>query len=63
MGGSIHDPKGNKIVHYAWGLGNVTDNLFEAYLLWCTLNITRKYGIMTLYVFGNSMLIIQEVII
>jgi hypothetical protein len=41
VGGHIHNPGGNKLVYYAWGignvsnnLGNVSNNLAKAYSLW-----------------------------
>jgi hypothetical protein len=62
VGGILHDPRGNKIVHYSWGIVNVMNNLSKDYSLWCRLKIARNYGIWTLYVFGDSMLIIWVVI-
>lgn len=40
--GSIHDPRGRKVVHYALGLGNVSNNLAEGYSLWCGLVIAKE---------------------
>jgi hypothetical protein len=45
VGGSLHDPRGNRIVYYAQGLGNVTNNLAEAYSLWKGMYITKKEGL------------------
>jgi hypothetical protein len=33
QGGSLHDIRGDKIIHYARGLGNVLNNLVEVYML------------------------------
>lgn len=57
--GSIHDPRGRKVVHYALGLGNVSNNLAEGYSLWCGLVIAKEEGIRTLTVPGDSMLAIR----
>jgi ribonuclease HI len=33
VGGTIHDPKGNQIVNYALGLGNISNNIVEIFLM------------------------------
>jgi hypothetical protein len=40
----------------------VSNNLVEAYSLWCGLLITKENGLGTLSIFGDSLLIIKEVI-
>jgi ribonuclease HI len=58
---TIHDPRGNQIVNYALGFGNVSNNLVEAYSLWCGLIIAKDEGIKSLIVFGDSLLVIRVV--
>jgi hypothetical protein len=54
--------EGNEIVNYAWGLGEVSNNLVESYTLWCGLNLAKEDGIIRLVMLGDSLFIIQVVI-
>jgi ribonuclease HI len=60
-GGTIHDPRGNHIVNYALGLGNVSNDLAEDYSLWCGLVIANVERIKTLILFGDSLLVIRDI--
>lgn len=62
MGGIIRNPKGNLVTSYAWGLGNVSNNTVEAYVLWEDIEIAREMRIHKLVIFGNSMLVIRAII-
>jgi len=53
----------NKIVHYTWGLGKVSNNLAEAYFVWCGLSIAKGESIQSLTIFGDSMLVIKVMIV
>ena len=57
----VHDLKGNHIVNYDLGLGNVTNNLAKAYSLLCVLVIAKDEGIKSLTMLGDSLSIIREV--
>jgi len=61
--GIIHDLGGNKIVNYAWGLEEVSNNLVEAYALCCGLNLAKEDGIKRLVVLGDSLFIIHSYLI
>jgi len=61
--GKIHDPEGNEIVNCSWGLGKVSNNLAEAYAFWCGLNLAKEEGIRILVVFGDSLFIIEAIIL
>jgi ribonuclease HI len=59
---SLHDPRGTTIISYAWDLGNLSNNLAEAYALWCGLTITKEANIRSLSVFEDSMIIVKAMI-
>ena len=54
MRGIIYDPKEIQIVKYAWGLGNVSNNMIESYSQWCGLVIAKEARIKKLIVLGDS---------
>ena len=54
---SIYDPRGNRLTFYAWGLGNISNNLTKAYSLWMVLCITKEEGFKKKMVLGDSMMI------
>jgi hypothetical protein len=62
VGGILHDHRGKNIEHYSWGLGEVLNNQAGAYSLWCRIIIDRKLGIREFLAFGNSIIIIKEII-
>jgi len=62
VGGSLHNIEGNTIVYYTWGLGNILDNPVEAYSLLCGISIAKEEGVISLLVFGDSMLVIKAMI-
>jgi hypothetical protein len=57
--GTIRDPVGKKYVNYAWGLGNVLNNLTKTYALWCGINLEKEEGIKKIVVIGDLLLVIQ----
>jgi ribonuclease HI len=57
MRGIIHDPRGIQIVKYAWGLGNISNNMVESYSLWCGLVIVKEEGIKKMIVLGDSSMV------
>jgi hypothetical protein len=59
---SIYDPRGNRLTFYAWGLGNISNNLTKAYSLWMVLCITKEEGFKKKLVLGDSMMIIRAMI-
>jgi ribonuclease HI len=61
-GGIICDPEGTLVAHYAWGLGNVSNNIVEFYALWEGIRFTKAMGIQKLTIFGDSMLVIRAII-
>jgi ribonuclease HI len=48
-------------VNYVWGLGSISNNLAEAYSLWCGLNIAKETRIKALTVLGDSLLIVRAI--
>jgi len=60
--GILCDPKGTFIVHYAWGLGNTTKNVFEAYTLWQGVKIAKLRGLQKLFIIVDSMIVIKALI-
>jgi len=58
----ICNPRGNSIVHFAWGLGKVSNNIFEAYFIWKGVNIAREKGIRKITILGDSMIVIRALI-
>ena len=60
--GIIHDPGGNLVAFYAWGLGSVYKNIVEAYALWAGLRLAKDMGILKLSILDNSMLVIRALI-
>jgi len=61
MRGIIHDPRGIQIVKYAWGHGNVCNNIYESYSLCCALIISKEEGIKKMIVLGDSLMVRQAV--
>jgi len=59
VGESLHDPRGNTIVYYAWGLGKVSNNLVEAYSLWREISIEKYEEKKKMIAFGDSFLVIK----
>jgi ribonuclease HI len=59
--GIIQDHEGNEVVNYIWGLGNVSNNLDEVYVAMCGLIMAKEERISNLIVFGDSLLVIQEI--
>jgi ribonuclease HI len=49
-------------VHYAWGLGKVTNNFTKAYALWQCIRLTKAKGIQKIIILGDSMLMIRAII-
>ena len=58
-GGVILGPGGSTVVCFSWGLGIEYNNRAEALALWQGLNLALKENILSLSVFGDSILIIQ----
>jgi len=62
VAGNIHDPKGKRFLYYAWGLGNVFNNLVKAYSLWMGMCFANELGINDIVVLGDSMLVIKSMV-
>ena len=60
--GILQYPGGNHIASYAWGLGNVSNNIVRDYSLWKGVQIATKERITKIVIFGDSMIVIREVI-
>lgn len=61
-GGIICDPGGNTIVSFTWGLGQVSNNLAEAYAIWEGIRIAIGMGIQNHSILGDSMMVIRTLI-
>jgi len=61
-GGNIVEPKGKILMYYAWGLGNVYNNIIEAYSLWLGLSLANEMGLQNLLEMGESILIISTIV-
>ena len=56
----IFDPRGNKILSFAWGLGNKTNNQAEWAALMQGIEAMKKIKIYNFQVFGDSWIVIQK---
>jgi ribonuclease HI len=56
------DPRGNHIASFAWGLGNVSNNITKTYSLWKGVSIAREERITKLVVLQDSMIVIWAII-
>lgn len=61
-GASFHGRGENMIVDYTQGLRNISNNLTNAYSLWCGLSIAKGKDVRSLLVFGDSTLVIKAMI-
>jgi len=52
-------PKGNQIAYYAYGIGNVSNNIVRAYSLWKGLDIAKVEGLKYIIVLRDLMLVIK----
>jgi ribonuclease HI len=59
VGGIPLDIGGNQIASYAWGLGEVSNNMVDAYFLWKGLDINKGEGLKSIIILGDSMLVIK----
>jgi len=57
-GGIIKDQNGQVIITYEWGLGNMTNNMAEAYNLLLGVNIMRKLQVKNPIIIGDSAIMI-----
>jgi hypothetical protein len=62
FGGSLHDPRGTTILSFAWGLGQASNNLVEAYVSLCGLILTKEVNVRVLFVFGDLMIVIKAML-
>lgn len=58
-GGLIINANGECILHYEWGLGNVSNNRAEALALYQGLTQLNKLGIRSAMIFGDSSIVIN----
>jgi hypothetical protein len=61
MGGSLLDPRGNTIIHYAWGLGLASNNIAEAYALFQDLRLTKDRNIFRIVSFEYFMMVVPTI--
>jgi len=59
---SLHDFGRNKLVHYVWGLGKVSNNLVEDYTLRYVISIIKGESIKFLMILGDLMLVIKAML-
>jgi ribonuclease HI len=50
------------LFYYAWGLGNVSNNLAEAYSLCMGLKVAKEFELKEIIVLGDSMMIIRAIV-
>jgi ribonuclease HI len=62
-GGVITNLEGIVKASFAWGLGNSSNNLVEAYVLWHGLKIAINYGVKILNVVGDSKNVIMHMVL
>jgi ribonuclease HI len=53
---------GSSIASFAWGLGNISNNIVEAYALWEGVHIARDRNIANIVILGDSMMVVRAVI-
>jgi len=62
VGGTICGHGGNPLIQYSWGLGNVTNNIVEAYALWQGINLAKASGFWKITIFRDYMIVIRSLI-
>jgi hypothetical protein len=60
-GGTLHDPRGNNLAYYAWGLGMVLNNIVEAYALYEGVCIENERKILRIMVFRDSIMVVRAI--
>jgi hypothetical protein len=61
-GGSLLNPRGNKITHYVWGLGSASNNIPEAYALFQGLRLAMNRNIFRIASFEYSMMVVPTIV-
>jgi ribonuclease HI len=62
VGGIIYKPEGNIVTNYAWGLGTLTTNEVESFVLYASIKLAISHQISNLIICGDSMLVIRAII-
>jgi len=62
IGESLFDLKGTNIGNYAWGLGEASNIIIEAYAIYIGLKIVIQRNISKIVIFGDSIMVVQAII-